>query len=47
MKFLQLLFLTLLIPLMAIAEDTAPDFEAVGKVIDDFHDAAAHGDKKR
>ena len=28
-------------------EKTGPHFEAVGKVIDDFHDAAAHGDKER
>ncbi len=47
MKLRQMLFLTLLIPLMASAENTGPDFEAVGKVIDDFHDAAAHGDKER
>jgi hypothetical protein len=47
MKFRQLLILTLLLPLMAVAEDTGPDFEAVGMVIDDFHDAAAHGDKER
>jgi hypothetical protein len=47
MKFRQLLFLTLLLPLMAVAADTGSDFEAVGMVIDDFHDAAAHGDKER
>ena len=47
MKFRQLLFLTLLLPLMALGGNTGPDFEAVGKVIDDFHDAAAHGDKQR
>ncbi len=47
MKFRQLLLSTLLLPLMAVAGDTTPDFEAVGKVIDDFHDAAAHGDKER
>ena len=37
----------LLIPLMATAEDTGSNIEAVAKVIDDFHDAAAHGDKDR
>ena len=47
MKFRQLLFLIVLLPLMAVAEETGPDFGAVGKVIDDFHDAAAHGDKER
>jgi len=47
MKFGTLLLLTLLIPLVTVAEDTAPNIEAVAKVIDDFHDAAAHGDKER
>lgn len=47
MKFRQLLYLTLLLPLMAVAGNTEPDFAAVGKVIDDFHDAAAHGDEER
>ena len=47
MKYRQLLFMALLIPLITFAEDTAPEFEAVAKVIDDFHDAAAHGDKER
>jgi len=47
MKFRQLLFFTLLMPLMAMAEDTGPDIAAVARVIDDFHDAAAHGDKDR
>jgi hypothetical protein len=43
----QLIFLALLIPLMTVAENTGPDYEAVAGVIDDFHDAAAHGDKDR
>lgn len=47
MKFRQLLLLMLLLPLTATAEDAGLEFEAVGKVIDDFHDAAAHGDKER
>ena len=47
MRFRQLLFLTLLLPLTVAAENTGPDVEAVGNVIDDFHDAAAHGDKER
>ena len=42
MKFRQLLLLMLLLPLTATAEDAGLEFEAVGKVIDDFHDAAAH-----
>jgi len=47
MKIRHLVCLALLIPFMAVAEDTAPNVEAVGKVIDDFHDAAADGDKDR
>jgi hypothetical protein len=47
MKTRHLVCLALLIPMMAVAEDTAPNTEAVAKVIDDFHDAAAHGDKER
>jgi len=47
MQIRNLLFLALLMPLMVVANDTGPEFEAVGKVIDDFHDAAAHGDKER
>lgn len=47
MRFRRLLFLTLLLSLIAATENTGPNFEAVGKVIDDFHDAAAHGDKER
>jgi ketosteroid isomerase-like protein len=47
MKFQQLLLVALLLPLMSVAEDTAADQEAVANVIDDFHDAAAHGDKER
>jgi hypothetical protein len=47
MSIRQLIFLALLIPLMTVAEDAGPDFEGVAMVIDDFHDAAAHGDKDR
>jgi hypothetical protein len=47
MKLPVLLLLTLLVPLVSVAEDTTPNIDAVGKVIDDFHDAAAHGDKAR
>jgi len=43
----HLLLFTLILPLMAAAQDTASNIAAVGKVIDDFHDAAAHGDKDR
>jgi hypothetical protein len=47
MKIRQLIWLVLLIPLITVAEDTSSNVEAVAKVIDDFHDAAAHGDKER
>ncbi len=47
MKNRQLLYLALLIPVMVLAEDTGPDFEAVSKVLDDFHEAASQGDKER
>ena len=47
MKFRQLLLLMLLLPLLVAAENTGPDVAAVANVIDDFHDAAAHGDKER
>jgi len=47
MKSRQLLLLALLMPLVATADSTGPNVEAVGKVLDDFHDAAAHGDKER
>ena len=47
MKSRQLLFLTLLLPVMAASENAGSDFEAVGRVLDDFHDAAARGDKER
>lgn len=43
----QLLFLTLLLAVVAAAENTGPEHEVVGKVLDDFHDAAVHGDKER
>ena len=41
------LFLILLLPMLAAVENTGPNVEAVANVIDDFHDAAAHGDKER
>ena len=47
MKSRQFIFLILLFPLISVADDTRPETEAVGKVIDDFHDAAAQGDKER
>jgi hypothetical protein len=47
MKIRQLFFLILLIPLVAVAQNPGQKSEAVSKVIDDFHDAATHGDKQR
>lgn len=40
-----LLSLTLIASMVAVADDSALD--AIGHVIDDFHDAAAHGDQTR
>ena len=45
MKIRQFLFLALLLPIVATAENNEAD--AIGAVIDDFHDAAAHGDNDR
>jgi ketosteroid isomerase-like protein len=45
MNVRYLLSLTLIASMLAVADDSALD--AIGQVIDDFHDAAAHGDKTR
>ena len=45
MKIRQFLFLGLLLPFIAMAENS--ESAAIGAVIDDYHDAAAHGDKDR
>ena len=42
-----LLILTLLLSAIAAADNAESDLDAIGRVIDDFHDAAAHGDKLR
>ena len=42
-----LLILTLLLSAIAAADYAESDLDAIGQVIDDFHDAAAHGDKVR
>ncbi len=42
-----LLILTLLLSVIAVADNAESDLDAIGRVIDDFHDAAAHGDKLR
>lgn len=47
MKFSHLIFLALLFITAAVAADQDSELEAVNKVLDDFHDAAAQGDKQR
>ncbi|TDJ34947.1 MAG: hypothetical protein E2O53_07105 [Gammaproteobacteria bacterium] len=47
MTIRHLLFLLLLFSMTAAADNGESDLEAIGWVIDDFHDAAAHGDKAR
>lgn len=47
MKLQALLFLGILLPLAAGAEHHEEDIAAIADVIDDFHDAAAQGDKDR
>ena len=42
-----LLILTLLFSAVATADQADSELVAIGQVIDDFHDAAAHGDKAR
>jgi len=47
MNYRHLLVLSLLISAFAAADGESSDADAIGQVIDDFHDAAAHGDKTR
>jgi len=47
MKFQHLIFLALLFSIVAVATNNDTELDAVNKVLDDFHDAAAHGDKQR
>lgn len=47
MKFQYLAFLAMLFSVTAIADNQETDLLAIGAVIDNFHDAAAHGDKTR
>ncbi len=47
MKVRHLIFLSLLFPILAVADNNDSEIIAVNKVLDDFHDAAAHGDKQR
>lgn len=46
MKFRYSTFLALILSVPALAADST-DLDAVHNVLDDFHDAAAHGDKQR
>lgn len=47
MTIRQLLLLILLLPLVAASDESDAQKNAIGEVIDGFHDAAAHGDKDR
>ena len=47
MKFQYLACLAMLFSVTAIADNQETDLLAIGAVIDNFHDAAAHGDKTR
>lgn len=47
MKLSQLIFLALLFATTAVADSQNSELEAINKVLDDFHDAAAQGDKQR
>lgn len=47
MNLRHLSYIALLVPLLACADNVEAEHEAIGRVIDDFHDAAAHGDKVR
>ena len=47
MNFRQLVFLALLFPLFGAADNSTADVQAIGAVIDDYHDAAAQGDRDR
>lgn len=43
----RFLWLAMLVPLLALADHNDRDAAEIGRVIDDFHDAAAHGDRER
>jgi len=47
LRYFYLLSVLLLMPAVVLADDQAAVTDAVGAVIDDFHDAAAKGDKER
>ena len=47
MKFQYLIILTILFSVTATADKREEQLAAIGEVIDNFHDAAAHGDNER
>ena len=47
MKVPHLIILTLFLSIAAVADNQDSELDAVNKVLDDFHDAAAQGDKQR
>ena len=47
MKFRFLLYIVMAFSVIAVANDTASELDAVNAVIDNFHAAAAQGDKVR
>jgi len=47
MRYQFLLFITLAFSVIAAADDSVSELDAVNAVIDDFHSAAAQGDKAR
>lgn len=47
MKFQYVIFLTILLSVTAVADNHEVELAAIGEVIDNFHDAAAHGDNER
>jgi ketosteroid isomerase-like protein len=47
MKFRHLIFPALLFFAVAATSNNDTELDAINKVLDDFHDAAAHGDQQR
>ncbi len=47
MSIRHLPLLALLFSMIAAADSTESEMVSIGRIIDDFHDAAAHGDKMR
>lgn len=47
MTIRRILLFVLLVPMIAGAQNVSPTVDAINSVLDDFHDAAAHGDNAR